>query len=131
MHISHTQIYQKLPSNLQGSGTAQIVSINPDAIETDYFERFNELKYTFPVETRKVPTGYRLLLFPAQVEVYARVSQSHYSDVTAKDITVYCDYPTSTTDEKLPVRFIHRSKYIKSIRIVPAEVEYLIERNDR
>lgn len=131
VHISNTQIYQKLPSALQGSGTAQVIGIYPDAIESNYSERFNELKYTFPVETRKVPAGYRLVLFPAQVEVYARVSQSHYGDVSAKDITVYCEYPSSGDDEKLPVRFIHRSKYIKSIRIVPSEVEYLIERSER
>lgn len=130
VHISNAQIYQQLPSSLQGSGTAKVVGVTPDAIEGSYSERFNELKYTFTIEPRKVPAGYELKLFPAQVEVVARVSQGHYNDVSAKDITIYCECPDRSEKlDKLPVRFVHRSKYIKSIRITPAEVEYIIEKN--
>jgi len=127
IHISSEQIYQKLPTTLQGSGTAKVRSIAPESIESEYKERFNERKYTLPVGTKKVPSGSKLLLFPAEVEVVANVSQSHYNDISAKDISVYCDYPTEGED-KLKVKFINRSKFIRSIRIQPAEVEYIIEK---
>lgn len=127
VHITREQILEQLPSSLQGNGTMQIQQIQPDHIEGTYSERFNERKYTLPIETHNVPKGYRLVLFPANVDVLARVSQAHYNDISAKDITVYCDYPTSSED-KLPVRFIHRSKYIKSVRLSQTEVEYIIEK---
>ena len=130
VHITREQILEQLPSSLQGNGTMQIQSINPDHIEGTYAERFNERKYTLPIETHNVPKGYRLRLFPANVDVLARVSQAHYNDISAKDITVYCEYPSNPTsrEPKLPVRFIHRSKYIKSVRLSLTEVEYIIEK---
>ncbi len=130
IHITREQIQQQLPSSLQGSGTTQIQQIEPDHIEGTYSERFNERKYTLTIETHNVPKGYRLRLFPADVDVLARVSQAHYNDISAKDITVYCDYPSGPTsrEDKLPVRFIHRSKYIKSIRLSQTEVEFIIEK---
>ncbi len=126
VHIASEQIMQKLPSSLHGNGTAKMISISPDHIDGTYSERYNERKYTLPIETRKVPAGYRLILFPPQVEVTVRVSQSHYNDISAKDITVYCEYST-TNEDKLDVKFVHRSKFIKSVRLAPSEVQYLIE----
>jgi len=127
VHIAQEQIVQKLPTSLQGSGTTKMISISPDHIEGTFSERYNERKYTLPLETRKVPAGYTLRLFPPQVEVTVRVSQSHYNDISAKDITVYCEYPTSGED-KLEVKHVHRSKYIKGVRFTPMEVEYIIEK---
>ncbi len=128
VHIAHDQIMQKLPSAIQGSGTAKIIGLSPDHIDGSYIERDNERKYTMHIETRKVPAGYNLRLFPPQVEVTVRVSQSHYNDISAKDVTVYCEYPQAGED-KLTIKHIHRSKYIKGVRFSPTEVEYLIEKN--
>ena len=128
VHIATEQIMQKLPTSMQGSGTARMISISPDHIDGTYSERYNERKYTLHIETHKVPAGYNLRLFPPQVEVTVRVSQTHYNDISAKDITVYCDFPQSGED-KLAVKHIHRSKYIKGVRFSPTEVEYLIEKN--
>lgn len=128
VHIASEQIIEKLPGSLQGTGTAKMIRIRPDHIEGTYTERYNERVYTLPLETRKVPAGYTLRLFPTQVEVTVRVSQSHYNDISAKDITVYCEFPTSGED-KLAVKHVHRSKYIKGVRFSPTEVEYLIEKN--
>ena len=127
VHIAQEQIMEKLPSSLHGSGTAKMISIRPDHIEGTYSERYNERVYTLPLEAHKVPAGYTLRLVPTQVEVTVRVSQSHYNDISAKDITVYCDYPTQGED-KLVVKHVHRSKYIKGVRFSPTEVEYLIEK---
>ena len=128
VHIASEQIMQKLPASMQGSGTARMISLSPDHIDGTYSERYNERKYTMHIETHKVPAGYNLRLFPPQVEVTVRVSQTHYNDISAKDITVYCDFPQSGED-KLAVKHIHRSKYIKGVRFTPTEVEYLIEKN--
>lgn len=129
IYIDQEQIMQKLPTSLQGAGTTKMMRITPDHIEGTYSERYNERKYTLPVETRKVPANYSLRLFPPQVEVTVRVSQSHYNDISAKDITVYCNFPTQNED-KLEVKHVHRSKYIKSVRLSPAELEYLIEKKE-
>ena len=128
IHIASEQIIQKLPTSLQGGGTTKMMSLSPDHIEGTFSERYNERKYTLPVEVRRVPAGHKLRLFPPQVEVTVRVSQSHYNDISAKDITVYCDYPTNGED-KLTVKHLHRSKYIKSVRFTPTELEYLIEKD--
>lgn len=128
VHVPYDQIVQKLPGAMQGSGTTKIMSMSPNQIDGTYSERYNERKYTMQIETKKVPAGYTLRLFPPQAEVTVRVSQSHYNDISAKDITLYCDFPQSGED-KLTVKHIHRSKYIKGIRFTPTEVEYLIEKN--
>lgn len=128
VHIASEQIYQKLPSAMQGSGTAKLVRITPGEIEGNYRERYTERKYTMNVETRKVPAGHRLILFPPRIDVTVRMSQSHYNDVSAKDITVFCEYPANGED-KLEVKSIHRSKFIKGIRLSPAELEYIIEKS--
>lgn len=127
IHIAQEQIIQKLPTSLQGSGTTKMLSISPEYIEGAYTERYTERKFTLPVETRKVPSGYKLVIFPTMVEVIVRVSQSHYNDISAKDLTIYCEYPTSGED-KLAVKHIHRSKYIKGVRFEPTELEYIIEK---
>ena len=127
IHIAQEQIIQKLPTSLQGSGTTKMISISPEYIEGTYTERYTERKFTLPVETRKVPAGYKLVIFPTMVEVIVRVSQSHYNDISAKDITIYCEYPTAGED-KLAVKHVHRSKYIKGVRFVPTELEYIIEK---
>lgn len=128
VHIAYDQIVQKLPTTMQGSGTARIISLSPDHIDGTYSERYNERKYTMHIETRKVPAGYNLRLFPPQAEVTVRVSQSHYNDISAKDITLYCEFPQAG-EEKLTIKHVHRSKYIKGVRFSPTEVEYLIEKN--
>lgn len=128
VHIASEQILEKLPPSLHGNGTTKMISFSPDHIEGNYSERYNERVYTLPLEAHKVPAGYTLRLFPTQVEVTVRVSQSHYNDISAKDITVYCDFPTQGED-KLTVKHVHRSKYIKGVRFSPTEVEYLIEKN--
>lgn len=91
-------------------------------------EPFTEKMFTLPLATRRVPEGSRLRLFPAEVNVVLRVGVSHFADVKASDVKVYCNYPTHTLD-KLPVQIECINTYVTHTRCTPASVEYLISSN--
>lgn len=129
IHISREQIQQMLPATLTGSGTAKIRSITPENIDGAYKERYTEKVFTLKLEAKEGSNG-KLILFPPEVQVVARMNLSNYSKISEKDLHVYCAYPKSKED-KLTVQcdvLNGKAKLISHIRITPSEVEYIIEK---
>ena len=89
-------------------------------------ERFTEKKMIIPLQVNNAPDGYRVRLFPREVEVNARVGISHFSSVQASDIIATCSY-SPERKETMDVEIQYTNPYITAAWAYPAVVEYLLE----
>ena len=89
-------------------------------------ERFTEKKMVVPLRVRNAPDGFRLRLFPKEVEVNVRVAIRHFAQVQASDITATCTY-SSDRKETMDVEIRYSTPYITAAWAYPAVVEYLLE----
>lgn len=82
------------------------------------------------VETRGVPVGESLLLFPNRVPITYYVPMNRFSETTAP-IKVIVDYEDTkaTKGNKLPVRIVSWPDYIVSPELKNDSVEYTLVRN--
>ena len=89
-------------------------------------ERFTEKKFIIPIQVIGLPEGYRLRLFPSEVEVSVRVGMPHFNEVLPTDIKAVCVYSPERTD-KLDVELRYKNQYITSAWVYPGVVEYMLE----
>lgn len=89
-------------------------------------ERFTEKKFQLPVRVQNVPQGYRIRLFPNEVEVNVRMGIRHFAEVQESDIKVTCTYSPERTD-KLDVELSYTNPHITAAWAYPGVVEYLLE----
>lgn len=89
-------------------------------------ERYTEKKITIPLEVRGVPEGYKIRLFPNQVDVSVRIGMNHFSKITAKDIRAVCYYSADRKD-KLVVELEYSHSRITAAWAYPSVVEFLLE----
>ena len=89
-------------------------------------ERFTEKKFLIPLQVTGLPEGYRLRLFPSEVEVSVRVGMPHFNEVQPTDIQAICVYTPERAD-KLDVELRYTNPYITSAWVYPGVVEYLLE----
>lgn len=89
-------------------------------------ERFTEKKFTIPIRVQNAPAGYKMRLFPREVEVSVRVGLPHFSEVQPGDITATCTY-SPDRKETMDVDILYTNPYITSAWSYPGVVEYLLE----
>ena len=89
-------------------------------------ERFTEKKFKLPLHATDVPEGYKIRIFPNEVEVTVRVAMQHFNKVQAKDIHAVCTYSPERT-ETLDVDIHYSNPYITSAWAYPAVVEFMLE----
>ena len=89
-------------------------------------ERYTEKKFSVPVHIRGIPEGYRIRLFPKEVEVSVRVGMNHFGQVKAGDIHASCTYSPERTD-KLDVNITYTNPYITAAWAYPGVVEFILE----
>lgn len=89
-------------------------------------ERFTEKKFILPVRAIGAPEGYRMRLFPNEVEVSVRVGMSHFAQVHPEDIRVTCNYSREATD-KLDVVLDYKNPFITAAWAYPGVVEFILE----
>lgn len=90
-------------------------------------EQFTDKSFTIPIEVEGAVAGEVIHLFPNTTTVTVRVGISHFTQVSAEDLRVVCEYPTHTHNA-LPVRIEYNNPYITLARSSIREVEYIIER---
>ena len=79
-----------------------------------------------PLRVTGVPEGYRIRLFPREVEVSVRVGMTHFAQVQESDIHAWCTYSSERID-KLDVELRYSNPYITAAWAYPAVVEFLLE----
>ena len=89
-------------------------------------ERFTEKKFTVPLEVVGVPAGYRIRLFPNEVEVSIRVGMNQFGKVHAHDIHAFCTYTQERID-KMEVELLYANPYITAAWAYPGVVEFILE----
>ena len=89
-------------------------------------ERYTDQKFSAPVHIKGIPEGYRIRLFPKEVEVSVRVGMNHFGQVKAGDIHASCTYSPERTD-KLDVNITYTNPYITAAWAYPGVVEFILE----
>lgn len=98
-----------------------------DSVDVEFIlERFTEKKFMVPLHVKGVPEGYRLRLFPKEVEVSVRVGMNHFAEVQPNDIHAYCTYSPERTD-KLDVDIQYTNPFITAAWAYPGVVEFILE----
>lgn len=113
-----TRVALAVPAGLR----AETDSLNLQIIT----ERFTEKKFVLPLTVRGVPEGYRIRLFPREVEVSVRVGMSKFGQVTESDVHAVCFY-SSERQDKLDVELHYTNPAITAAWAYPAVVEFLLE----
>lgn len=94
-------------------------------------EEFTERTFAVPVEGVHFPAGHTLLSFPPTVNVRFFIGLSWYNKVKATDFQAVVDYKDlfSSKDNVCKVRLVKRPEVVQNVRIQPASVECLSEKN--
>ncbi len=94
-----------------------------------FVEQFTEKKVQIPVTSINCPGRLYIRAFPAVVNATYTVGLSKFNSLTTNDIEVYLDYKdlklVKTSKQKLKIK--NNRSYISNIRIVPQEVEFILE----
>lgn len=90
-------------------------------------EQFTEKRMTLPLQTRNVPRGEKLRLFPSTVDVLLQVNLAYFSRVTENTVAAYCNYPRKTSNT-LTVELQYDKSVVSSAKAIPQEVEFIIEK---
>lgn len=89
-------------------------------------ERFTEKKFMVPLHARGVPEGYRIRLFPHEVEVSVRVAMRHFAQVQPNHVEAVCTWSAERKD-KLDVSIHYTNPYITAAWAYPGVVEFILE----
>jgi len=95
-------------------------------------EKFTELTYNLPIEVINVPDGYSVKLFPAEAKIMCNVGFSRYQYIYQEQFRLVVDYKdiTDTENSRLRIKMMKLPEDISNVRIYPASVDYIIEKND-
>ncbi len=91
---------------------------------------YAEKSFELPVIGVGFPDNMTLKTFPSRVKVVADVSLSNFDDVSAKDFEVIVNYDDVSGDdvaERVKLGLLKYTDSVLDVRIVPSEVEYLID----
>ncbi|MDR1699015.1 MAG: YbbR-like domain-containing protein [Prevotellaceae bacterium] len=93
-------------------------------------EAFTEQSIELPIIGKNLPNTVTVLPFPSTVKVLYFVSLSHINDVDGSAFEVFYDYNDLQNNDlsRLPLYITVKYPYLQNVRIVPNEVEYLIEK---
>jgi len=91
-------------------------------------EMFTERRTQVPVMFSNVPNNLSIRTFPALVDITYNIGLSHY-DTSYDNITVFVDYHDikQNKQDKQKLKVISNSSKIFNIKIVPEEVEFILE----
>lgn len=92
-------------------------------------EQFTEKRFVLPVEPQNFPDNVDVRVFPADVSVTCNVPLSEFATVDAEDIRVVLDYKDINIDDDVQQKLQVQCDlpYVKQLRVVPAEVEFILE----
>ncbi len=109
---------------------AQIMADPGKVIMSVPIGEFTEKKINVPVWVENQPANLKIRLFPQEVEVSFSVGLGRYELIKVEDFELFVSY--DDISEKEPVLAVKVKKMpagVKSLKIFPDYVEYLIEKN--
>lgn len=92
-------------------------------------EEYTEAQRLIPVSIINKPDSINLKLFPNRVKVTYLVGLSRYSEILPGDFKLSVSWTDLNPDNsRLKVEILALPPFVKSVKILPEEVEYLIEK---
>ncbi|MDR0939461.1 MAG: YbbR-like domain-containing protein [Mediterranea sp.] len=104
----------------------------PDAVDVTFpVDIYTEKTVEVPIVGVGFPTEKDLRTFPSKVQVTFQVGLKHFQGVKASDfgINVSYDELLKLGADKYTVKLAYHPTYVSHIRVVPAQVDFLIEQN--
>ena len=94
-------------------------------------EKFTENEVTVPVKIFNCPDSVTMLTFPNEVKIAYKVALSKYNFVNKNDFTVVANYKQVVEKkEKIHVEVKDYPKFIKSLKVNPEYLEYIIKKKE-
>jgi hypothetical protein len=91
-------------------------------------EEYTETQLLVPVELPDSPADKKIKLFPAKVKVVFKVSLSRFSEIKPEDFKLIVTYNEIVEGKQRLKVFIESTPpFLYDLKIVPEELEYLIE----
>lgn len=94
-----------------------------------YVDMYSEKTVEVPVTGVNFPAGKILRTFPSRVQVTFQVGLKHFKQITAEDFFIGVSYEdvVNARDNKIHLSLRRVPEFASHVRIVPEEVDYLIE----
>ena len=102
---------------------------SPDIKLSLFVEQFTEKKIQIPIKSINCPANLFIRTFPAVVNATFTVGLSHFNSLSSDDMSVYLEYNELKVGKssKQKLKIANKSSHISNIRIVPQEVEFILE----
>lgn len=111
---------------IQKGINSQLIKYSADSVTIRLnVEKVTEAAFIIPVTIRNTADNVRI--FPDKAEVICRVPLSEYSRIKAEDFSAEVMYdPSNIKEKKLRIQLINRPTKARVLRIVPADVEFIV-----
>ncbi len=128
------RLFKNIESNLEKQLLLEIPSqltVNPKKVVVKVpVDEYTEKSFTLPITIRSLPEGTHVRLFPQEAELSFSVGLRQFSEITSDTLVVFVDWKDIENGiTNLPLYNTEIPEGIKSVKILPQHVEYLIERN--
>ncbi len=137
--LSHLQL-QKLAINDISKSIKQTLTIN-EVSETIKFQvknveifgevdRFTEGSFETTFEIINMPDSIRVNTFPKTIKIVYQVGLTNFNKVTSTSFKVVCDFRVSQLNNLnyLIPKVITKPGFVTSVKLMPAKIEYLIQK---
>tara|TARA_R110001583_G_scaffold4351_2_gene25228 strand:- start:62297 stop:63265 length:969 start_codon:yes stop_codon:yes gene_type:complete len=94
-------------------------------------DKFTEGRFIIPVAVINEPENVKINTFPKEIEVVYQAGLSNFNKITKSSFLVVCDYEQYQKDTV--IKFLtpivkRKSEFISSIKIIPDQIEFLIQK---
>lgn len=93
-------------------------------------EKYTENVLEIPIKVINLADTLKIITFPEKIKLTFRTGISNYKNIKVKDFEIIADYKTSISKEriKLKVELVKYPQNVKSIKLYPENIDYIIKR---
>jgi hypothetical protein len=92
-------------------------------------EEYTEKQLAIPITIDSIPDNLKVNLFPAEIKVSFMIGLSRFSEIDSSDFKASVSYTDILNKlDYLPVKLKKIPPHLKSVRVLPIKIEYLIEK---
>jgi hypothetical protein len=103
-------------------------SVNKVSVEVPV-SQFTEYNEKIVVSTFNIPDNLELITFPGKVSVSCLIAFDKFKTMNSSDFIIGVDYnDISPASNTLPIKISKKPEFIKSLKIQPIQVEYIIKK---
>jgi hypothetical protein len=93
-------------------------------------EEFTEKTFRLPVLCTDIPEGFMLRIFPATVDIACNIPISYFKELTEELIEIHLlfqQFKDNQATGKLPLKLTRKPDWLTNVKIMPENVEFIIE----